>query len=56
LILSEAARELWASGVSAEFWQNKENPRFAGPGSQLDHVLQHRIPIMVRLFVNTFFS
>ena len=42
-----AARQLWAAGISAEFWQNKENPRFAGPGSQLDYVLKLAIPVVV---------
>jgi translation elongation factor EF-1beta len=42
-----AARALWAAGISAEFWQNKENPRFAGPGSQLDYVLKLAIPVVV---------
>ena len=40
------AKELWGSGVSAEFFQNKENPKFAGPNSQLEYTLKKRIPVI----------
>ena len=33
--------------MSAEYWQNKENPKFAGPNSQLEHALSTRTPVVV---------
>ena len=40
----QIAKELWNAGVSAEYWQNKENPNFK---SQREHVLSTRVPVMV---------
>mmetsp|Transcript_59928 Transcript_59928/g.82005 ORF Transcript_59928/g.82005 Transcript_59928/m.82005 type:complete len:539 (-) Transcript_59928:329-1945(-) len=38
------AKLLWADGISAEFFQNKENPNMK---AQLEHALTKRIPIML---------
>ena len=44
LSTSNVTTELWNAGVSAEYWQNKENPNFK---SQREHVLSTRVPVMV---------
>jgi histidyl-tRNA synthetase len=46
----KAAKELWKAGVSAEFVQNKENPKFGGPGSQLAYALDLEVAVVVIWF------